>query len=79
MIQVSKSVYRQDFFSVNFFHLIDVQDDESVRPSRLNVEVIDYEISVGLDGDGEMLFFLHLYFKSKSDKELDFFTLFGNR
>jgi hypothetical protein len=79
MVQVSKSVYRQDFFSLNFFHLLDVQDDESVRLSRLNVEVVDYEISIELDGDGEMLFFLHLYFKSKSDKVLDFFTLFGNR
>ena len=59
MVQVSKGVFRQDYFAVNFFTLLDVKDDEVIRLGRLSVDVVDYDVSIGVEQE-EVIFFLHL-------------------
>jgi|TARA_R110000751_G_scaffold253536_1_gene353056 hypothetical protein len=77
MVRIDRDTYRQDYYSIDFFTLIDVEHDESVRLKRLGVDIIEYEITIGAF-DNELLFYLHLYFKASTEKELRFDELFGN-
>lgn len=76
-MRLNKEIYRQDYYSKDFFVLLDVEHDEAVRLRRLGVEIIEYEITVGAPNN-QLLFYLHLYFKASTEKELRFDELFGN-
>jgi hypothetical protein len=77
MVRVSSDIWRQDYYSECFFTLTDVSDDEIVRLKRLDVSVLDYEISVN-ERQGKLIFFLHLYFRPTPFRELVYEELFGN-
>jgi hypothetical protein len=77
MERLTPDIWRQDYYSHDFFNLTDVQDDEEVRLSRLNVSVVDYDISIGTK-DGALIFFLHLYFTPSPFREVTYEELFGN-
>ena len=77
MERLGDDIYGQTYFSVDFFTLMDVQDDEVIRLMRLNVEVIYYEISITVEED-TLVFLLHLYFKPNPIRPLTYKELFGN-
>lgn len=77
MIRLSADLYRQDYYSTCFFTLLDVNDDEIIRLARLDVSVVDYEISIGKKNE-QPIFFLHLYFRASPHRELRYEELFGN-
>ena len=62
MVHVGKNVYKQDYVSMDYFGLLDVQDDEVIRLMRMSVEVVFYEISLMMY-EKDLLFYLHLYYE----------------
>ena len=77
MERISGDLYGQTYYSEDFFMLLDVQDDESIRLKRMQVDVLCYEISV-LHQEDTLLFFLHLYFQPNPTRPLTYKELFGN-
>jgi hypothetical protein len=77
MERLGDDVYEQTYFSVDFFNLLDVQDDEAVRLKRMDIDVVYYEISV-YEHDDTLIFYLHLYFKPNPVRLLSYKEVFGN-
>ena len=80
MRKLENNLYSQSYLSDDFFGLIDVMDSEITRLMDLDVYVIDYNTGV-TKRNGVTLFYLTLYFKSNSNKELkqkDLFTNYKN-
>lgn len=74
---IADGIYRQDYYSKNFFIMTDVCDVEVERLIKKDIIVIDYYISIG-EKDNEPLFYLHLYFKGINKRILNYKELFGN-
>ena len=77
MVHVGKNVYKQDYVSMDYFGLLDVQDDEVIRLMRMAVEVVFYEISLMMY-EKDLLFYLHLYFTPNPNRDVTYKELFGN-
>jgi hypothetical protein len=75
--KIDSNLYKQNYFCEDFFSLVDIEETETARLMTLDVFVVHYEL--GVTNEGEVsLFYLTLYFKSISNKELDFNKLFDN-
>lgn len=77
MVYIGKGTYIQLYYSQDYFTIVDVIDDETVRLKRLGVEVLYHEVCIGENSDG-LLFSLYLYFRGNPKRELDYNELFGN-
>ncbi len=78
MTDIGFGYYKQDYFSTDFFALAEIVDYERERLMLLGVSVTDYVISVSMRDD-DVIFYLHLYFRSNYNDVLTYKELFGNQ
>ncbi len=78
MTDIGFGYYKQDYFSTDFFALSEIVDYERERLMLLGVSVTDYVISVSMRDD-DVIFYLHLYFRSNYNDVLTYKELFGNQ
>jgi hypothetical protein len=69
MRHIENGIYSQQYYSEDFFLLYEVMDFESERLCNHDVLVINHEIRLS-ERNGELLFFLVLFFKSSSGTNL---------
>ena len=77
MEKIGEGLYRIDYYTSEYEVVLQVLDHERNRISSLGYLIITYSISLS-ETNNILVFYLHLYFKSKSDKDLTYKDLFGN-